>query len=153
MSTSLPQPNSNAGANSVLLIRVVTIAFTIAVSMFIWMAEFVLRPSGDATGESVFWVLAAMATATGSCALFMRIKTIPDLSSRIAAGEEAAWTRWRFSHMLGLAMSESVVLVGFVLRFLHEPRDRVLPFYIAGVLLVISFFPRRPEAGLSASHP
>jgi hypothetical protein len=145
MATPGQQPSADQLSASLKMMRIMTVAFVAACSMFVYIAENVLQPASHTPDPLIFKVFASIAIAAGAVALFLRVKRIPASLNRLAAGEAAAWGAWRGSHMLGLALSESVVLFGFVLRQLGATRDQVLPFYVGGFLLLALFFPRRPD--------
>lgn len=72
----------------------------------------------------------------------------------------AATARYTTGTIVSMAMSESVILFGFVMAFLAQEPFRIVPFLLAGELLMVAMFPRRSiletllspaaRAGLSA---
>ena len=64
------------------------------------------------------------------------------LSSR--SDDAAALKRWQTGSILSYVMFESVVLYGFVFRMMGASLYQAAPFYLAGVLLMILWWPRRP---------
>jgi len=58
--------------------------------------------------------------------------------------DAAALARWKTGHILTWALSLSVALYGLVLRYLGFTFSQVAPFFIAGFILMLFYFPRRP---------
>src|SRR5437588_9498022 len=48
----------------------------------------------------------------------------------------AALYRWRSGNILSFALAESIVLYGFVVRFLGASLAQAAPFYIAGIIIL-----------------
>ena len=67
--------------------------------------------------------------------------------SSLAGNPESATTlyRWRTGYMATYALSEAIVLYGVVLRFLGLSFSQVVPFFLAGFILMLFFGPRRPS--------
>jgi type IV secretory pathway TrbD component len=60
------------------------------------------------------------------------------------ADDKAALLQWLTAHILTFAACEAVALFGVVLRFAGSELSRVIPFYLAGFLLLLYFAPRPP---------
>ncbi len=61
------------------------------------------------------------------------------------ADDSASLSRWRAGYVITYALCEAVALYGIVLRFMGFKREQVLPFYLAGFILLVFFAPRRPS--------
>ena len=57
--------------------------------------------------------------------------------------------RWRSSYIVTYALSESLALFGLILRFMGFNLVQVVPFYLAGFILMLFFGPRQPSVALS----
>jgi hypothetical protein len=55
-----------------------------------------------------------------------------------------ALQQWRFGGILTAVLMEVIVLYGFALRFLGAPRAQAVPFYVAGIGLMLLWWPQRP---------
>lgn len=55
-----------------------------------------------------------------------------------------ALTRWRLANILSSVIAESIVLLGFALRFLGGSRIQSAPFYVVAIALMLIWWPRRP---------
>jgi hypothetical protein len=58
--------------------------------------------------------------------------------------EQSALGRWRAANIVVLALCESIGLYGFVLRFLGFSLMQAMPFYLAAILMMLYFGPKRP---------
>jgi hypothetical protein len=88
-----------------------------------------------------------MTVAVGTLGLVLVVKTqMVDPAARTLAsspGDTDAHTRWRAGNLAVMAMSEAVVLYGFVLRIIGGTLSQALPFYVAGLLMLLLMQPRR----------
>ncbi len=68
------------------------------------------------------------------------------LQTSLQSGREEphAIARWRGACIAGFALCEVIALYGFVLRMQGFRLPQVAPFYMAGMLLLVWFVPRRP---------
>ena len=133
--------------------RIIAAAFLGWAGMIVYMAERILRPPVKDVDGLLFTVLSVVATVQAAAALVVRLKAVPAVRRNIFRGDITARMQWNFSYMGGLALSEAVLLFGFVLRFLGAATSQVLPFYIGGVVLMALFFPQSLEAPVDPYHP
>ena len=56
----------------------------------------------------------------------------------------ASVKRWFSGSMILFALCESVVVYGLALRFVGATLRQAAPFYLAGIVLLILFRPRKP---------
>ncbi len=52
--------------------------------------------------------------------------------------------RWMASYIVPYALGESIVLEGFVLRFVGASLAQAIPFYAVGIALLLVFTPQLP---------
>jgi hypothetical protein len=83
---------------------------------------------------------------TVGIALFFRMKMVATALETLQTKPEdqSALGRWRAGNILCCVLAESIVLFGFALRFIGGTTVQSLPFYIAGVAMLIVWWPRRP---------
>ncbi len=72
----------------------------------------------------------------------------PQPEPEASAAILAAAMRYTSGTIVSLALSESVILFGFVQAWLSQQPLRILPFLLAGELMMVVMFPRR--AGLES---
>jgi hypothetical protein len=94
-------------------------------------------------------VLRAMSIVAAAevIALFVlrRKMLVPAMALLSSQSEDAAaLARWKTGHIVTWALSLSVALYGLVLRYLGFAFTQVAPFFIAGFILMLFYFPRRP---------
>lgn len=78
-----------------------------------------------------------------------RIILMPAESTLAGDSENAAaLNRWRIGYVAIFVLSEAIVLYGVVLRFVGVEFQQVVPFFLAGFMLMLFFGPRRPSAAL-----
>ena len=149
-------PERSAADTANLMVRnfrIMAAIFLGWAAMIIYINEKVLDPPAKADADSLFTVFSVMAVAMAAAAVVVRLKAVPAARRRIFEGDMAARRRWSFSYLGGLALSEAVLLYGFVLRQLGAATRQALPFYAAGLLLMLLFFPLALETPLDPNNP
>jgi len=101
-----------------------------------------------APDRNVYFAITLVAiTTVGIIFAVRRLFVLRSEEALVSQPEDAeALKRWRTGHLAIYALSESVALFGFVLRFLGFNLSEVTPFYLAGFALMLLFGPRRPTA-------
>jgi hypothetical protein len=79
-------------------------------------------------------------------ALFFWMKLVSTAAETLRTNPEDQFAlgRWRAGNILSCVLAESIVLLGFSLRFIGGTSLQSLPFYFTGVAMMILCFPRRP---------
>ena len=79
-------------------------------------------------------------------ALFFRSKVLQPAAETLQAksDDQSALARWRIGNLLSCLLAESVVLLGFALRFMGGTTMQSVPFYLVGIGLMLVWWPRRP---------
>jgi hypothetical protein len=129
------------------VLQIVRGALLVSVVLYFVMAEQILRSSDAMPPDPiVFYVLVLTAIVSLIIATVLRRKLSGNAGEilRNQPGDAAALTRWRMGHLLFLAICEAVALYGFVLRILGFSRMQALPFYLAALVAMVLFGPRRP---------
>jgi F0F1-type ATP synthase membrane subunit c/vacuolar-type H+-ATPase subunit K len=58
--------------------------------------------------------------------------------------DTAALARWRAGYLITYAFSEAIPLYGLVLHFMGFAFAQVLPFFVAGFVVILFYAPRLP---------
>jgi hypothetical protein len=64
---------------------------------------------------------------------------------QIRPDDALAISRWRIGNILLFALAETLVAYGFFLRFVGATLKQVVPFYAAGIILLLVLQPRKPS--------
>jgi len=131
--------------NSVRVARILYVVIFYSMILFILMAEkyFHHEPHDVHLMWIVFLVTGLMVVGV---AQFFRLKTLQPAAETLQTipDDRMAVSRWRFGNLLSFVLAESVVLLGFALRFLGGTTWQSLPFYVVGIALMLVWWPRRP---------
>jgi F0F1-type ATP synthase membrane subunit c/vacuolar-type H+-ATPase subunit K len=124
-------------------LRIVWIALLIALGIYVYLPES-LNVQPRTPSPVIFLAVAVVTIGIVGSAFFMRRKWIAPAQAELAADLEngKALARWRTGYLCCLALAESLGLYGLVLRFLGFTLQQVEPFYLAGLGLLLFFFPR-----------
>ncbi|MEO6119488.1 MAG: hypothetical protein ABIP12_02270 [Terriglobales bacterium] len=130
-------------ASSLRLLRIVWAAFLINMGMVVFMGEYLAK--GDVRPIDVFYYsLGAVVAVEVVVALILRNKLDPAYDAlRLNAEDKIALMDRHKWHIFLFAISESIVLFGFALRFLGTPLPYCVPFYAVGAVLHLLSGPRK----------
>ena len=92
------------------------------------------------------WELGAVAAADLGVAAWMRSKKLgPAFEAlRTAPDDPKALAAWRQGVVIGDCMALAVVLFGLTIHMLGGTTDQVAPFFIAGTVVMLFWWPRKP---------
>ncbi|MEO5936211.1 MAG: hypothetical protein ABIP81_03270 [Terriglobales bacterium] len=129
-------------ASSFRILRIMWAAFLIHMGMVVFIAEYLSK--GDVRPIDVFYYsFCAVVAVEVVVALILRNKLDPAYDAlRLNAEDKAALVDRQKLHVFLFAISESIVLFGFVLRFLGTPLPYCIPLYAVGVVLLLLSAPR-----------
>jgi F0F1-type ATP synthase membrane subunit c/vacuolar-type H+-ATPase subunit K len=93
----------------------------------------------------MFHVLTFMAIGIVALAFVMRRLLMKPSATDSGAADPAVLNRWRTANILTYVISEAVALFGLVLRMMGFTLSQVVPFYLAGFILILFLAPRLPS--------
>jgi hypothetical protein len=124
-------------------IRIVWIGMFIAGLIYVWLPERLGVQPREAN-PLLYTLILVQAVAVFVIAVGMRKfmvgKATETLRTNVA--EAVALQKWRTGQIVSVAMFESIVLFGLVLRFTGATRMQVAPLYVLGLGAMIVFWPR-----------
>ena len=132
--------------SSLKLVRTVRLVLLASVVFYAAMAGWV-RPYTPPKTQTYFYVIAGLAASAVEGIFFFRRKILKPSEQVLSTKPEdvAALRRWRTAYVGTYALCDSVALWGLLLRFLGFSLLLVMPFFVAGFLLMLYFAPRRPS--------
>jgi hypothetical protein len=94
----------------------------------------------------VLQIIGVIAVTLVAWIIYFRRKIIAPAEIVLSAqpDDPRALARLRLGYILIWALSESMVLYGFVLRYIGFPFAQVIPFFGGGFVLMLFMAPRRP---------
>ena len=132
-------------AHSLRLLRTVQVAMLVSIGLYAFLAGRYGPVSKVVSLTFIYSIVALSAIMVGAVLLVRRIILRPAESTLAGDSENAAaLNRLRIGYMATFAFSEAVVLYGVVLRFVGVEFRQVVPFFLAGSILMLFFGPRRP---------
>ena len=130
-------------AKSMRILKIMQFAFGIHMAMVIFMAEYIRKGDVPVAQELYLGYMIVSIGLVASFFFFRAKLTAPesalqqDPQDRVALGQ-----RQKF-HVFLLAISEALVLFGFVVRFMGESVGHSIPFYMAGSIMLLLSTPRK----------
>jgi hypothetical protein len=128
------------------ILRIIHLALLVSMGLYIWVAEKIVVHPAQVLDRVFSTSIGALVVVIVIAAFVVRSKMIgPALDTLQTQPEDTgSLTRWRAGNIISYALAESTVLFGFVLRIMGAPLTQSAWFYLAGPLLMLSWWPRRP---------
>ena len=128
--------------SSFRLLRTVQVAMLISIGLYAFIAQG-YGPAPREVSLAFFYSMVGLAAFMVGPILLVRRFIIGPAEDTLAGDSEnaAALTGWRFGY-------EAVALYGVALRFIGVGFRQVVPFFLAGLMLMLFLGPRRPSRGL-----
>jgi hypothetical protein len=140
----MPQPALTL-ENSVRAVRILHAVILYSMILFILMAEDFLHHEPHKV--HLIWIgFLVTGLMVVGVAISFRLRTLQPAAEvlQTSPDDRMALSRWRFGNILSFVLAESIVLLGFALRFLGGTITQSLPFYIVGLALMLVWWPGRP---------
>jgi hypothetical protein len=115
--------------------------------MFIVMAEMIGPKIRMETPPDILVLAFGFLAAVNAAVAFFvhkRLVSGSEEALRRNSDDPVAAQRWMQGTILTVALCESVIVIGFVMRLVGAANAAVWPFYAGGLLLMLLFVPRRP---------
>jgi hypothetical protein len=137
------------------MLNFIRAALLLAIAAYVFLGETIAPSTLGPTKPMMFQVFALVAVVTIAVMFVLRRKTISEAMATLRTSPEdaSALARWRAGYVITYAMCEAVALYGFVLRMLGFFLPQVAPFYLAAILLMLFYGPRRPSPEQPAATP
>jgi len=126
-------------------LRIVYFAMFVAMALYVYISEITQHQLIDMNRAFLFG-LGLVAVVLVGIALYVQVKTIRPALETLQAKPDAvaAMASWRSASLASYVIAEAIVLFGLCLRFLGGARILCIPFYVVGIALMLTLFPRRP---------
>ena len=129
-------------------LRIIHIAFLASLVMFIMVGEFLARERSEQPELPPVFLpaLAVIGISNAFAAITFRRKAEVAAEALVRNPEDLSlWQRWQGSNIASFALAESIVLFGWILRFMGAELAIAAVFYAAGFVTMLICTPRRPS--------
>jgi F0F1-type ATP synthase membrane subunit c/vacuolar-type H+-ATPase subunit K len=132
--------------SSLKLLRTVQVAMLISIGLYAFIAQG-YGPAPREVSLAFIYTMPALAIFVIGPILVVRGIFVKPAERALQENPEnaVALNRWRAGYIVTFALSEAVALYGVVLRFVGIRFSQVIPFFVAGFILMLFFGPRRPS--------
>jgi hypothetical protein len=105
-----------------------------------------IAPGAGAVDPSLSYIFTTLGVAIVGAIFVVRRTLVLRAAETLATQPEDSLglQQWRTGFLATYGLSEALALFGLALRFLGESLQQVLPYYIAGFVLIAFFRPRQP---------
>src|SRR5207247_7724052 len=126
------------------MLPIVIIVMLISIVIYVLVVELTAHPAKLAN-LVVYYAMTLMVVAmVVTMFLVRRVMVIRGEQTLAQKPEDrVSLNRWRAGYIATYAVCEAIALYGLVLRFLSFSLAQVMPFYVAGFVLLVFFRPRR----------
>jgi hypothetical protein len=133
--------------SSLKVVQILRFAMLGAILMYALVGETVASRSA-APNPVIFYSLTMVAIMMVGTIFVLRRVMVSPAEALLAGqpGDTAVMGRVRSGYIVTYVLGETIALFGFVLRMLGFNLALVAPFYVAGILLILYFAPRRPDS-------
>jgi hypothetical protein len=130
-----------------LQLRLIHSAYIVTMFLFIFVIR-VTNPPEQAVPIVFPVVMAILAVSIASVGLMLRKQFLHSSAAALALNPEdpKLLQRWRVGNLISFCFAEATMLLGVVLKFMGEQWKIVLPFFAAGLLLLVLWTPRKIQA-------
>jgi hypothetical protein len=127
------------------MMQIIQGAFLVSIVLYAVITK--MLPASVAPNVLIFRVLALLAMGNVVMIFLLRRKLVKPSEQTLSTQPEdaAALASWRTGYLITYAFSEAIALYGLVLHFIGFAFVQVLPFFIAGFVLILFYAPRRPS--------
>lgn len=123
--------------------KLIWVVMLLSAFIYVLLPE-MIKPSVRPVDEVLFVVLGVMIMANLGVLLVIRRMYVQKAEEtlRTSPQDALAILRWRQGHIVTLALGESIVLFGLVLRFIGATAWQAAPWYIVGIAAMLVFRPK-----------
>lgn len=128
--------------------RMLQLGFLVAAALFLFQLR-ILKPAEHKVSPIIIASISLVSVSDIGIAIFFRKKLIKGSEERLRGNPDdmTALGKWRKGVIMSFTYAETVVLFGFVLKFLGARWNIAGPFFALGILLLLAW---RPTLDLSA---
>ncbi len=127
-------------------LRLIRAALLISAAIYIVIAEKIVKSTAHIS-TTVYVAMVLIAGAAGIATVVARYRLAPAevAGEPFNPADKAQIQRWMVSYIIPYAIAESIVLDGFIVRFLGARLSLAAPFYALGIVLMLLFPPQPPD--------
>ena len=120
----------------------------VASLIYPFIAEKIAKPH-PAPAAAFYYAILVMGAVEIAIVVVIRKKTEPLQDATLA--DKTSLVRWRAAHIIVYALALSVVLYGLVVRVAGATLSQAVPFYTAGIAMLLLFSPKASDRVNTAS--
>jgi hypothetical protein len=133
--------------SSIRIVQIIRMALLGSIAMYIAVGEVVSKNLHLVPNRWMYYGFSGLTVVIAIVIVNLRrsfiLQAQPALASK--AADLNALNRWRTGFIVVYALSEAIALFGLILRVTGFTLSQAAPFYLAGIILLVSFGPRVPS--------
>jgi hypothetical protein len=133
--------------NAIKTVRILQIAMLASIVLYLFITWRFAPQTSASPNPVLLMAITFLAVLNVGVIFVMRRVTVLRAATLLSTNQNdvATLMRWRTGYIITYAIAEAIALFGLVLGFAGFPMARVLPFFVAGFVLILFFAPRRPS--------
>jgi uncharacterized membrane protein len=131
------------------MLRTVHGAFMLCIVLYVVVMQMVPAQNAEPLSTNMPLLLGILAVANLASGQMIRSRRLRLAFETLRSKPDDAQSlaRWRQGVIIGDSLAQAVVLYGFVVHFLGGTNRQVAPFFIAGAVAMLVWWPVQPEQG------
>jgi len=126
-------------------IRLIQVAMLVSIGIYVVVGEVASRQLNTDV-KALYAISFASISLVGAILVVRKTLVLQsEAELRQKPGDPVTIARWRTGYIVTYALCEALALFGLVLRILGFTLAQVWPYYAGGFVLLLLFWPRRPE--------
>ena len=137
--------------SAVRMVRQIQISMLLSIALYAGVGEMIARKTNRVPANTLFHALSLVSISlVGATMVVRRTLVLRSEASLMQKSDDAlALSQWRTGYIVLYALCEMLGLFGFVLRIDGFTLANVWGFYLGGLLLLLLYSPRIPQARAS----
>jgi len=127
-------------------LQLVHACLIVSILLYVFLMKLLQLPNTESPSTNLVWGLAIESVVTLGVGFSIRSRKLSAAfqTLRVNPNDPGALAQWRTGAIISDALAESVALCGFVIHYLGGTSRQAAPFFAAGFLAMLLWWPRRP---------
>ena len=126
-------------------LRLVQWSMLASIVLYVGLGE-VVRPSARGINPTLSYLFTTLGVAIVGIIFVVRRTLVLRLAASLATTPDdlVSLDHWKTGYMATYALCEGLALLGLAQRFLGDSRQKSIPYYVGGFILLAFFRPQQP---------
>jgi hypothetical protein len=138
-------PKNTSMSRALKTLRLVQWSMLASIVLYVGLGE-VVRPAAPGINPTLSYLFTTLGVAIVGIIFVVRRTLVLRLASSLATTPDdlISLDHWKIGYIATYALCEGLALLGLAQRFLGDSREKSIPYYLGGFVLLAFFRPRQP---------